>query len=105
MDVCEKEVLCEPGCISDAFDLREPSFYKLLTTVECDDESWKLYTGPVGQCNQLKKFKESKCENETLKLLPYVEETTKLSKKEPSKKSSKKPKSELTVPGASISKK
>ena len=44
-------------------------------------------------------------ENESLKVLPYVEETTKLSKKEPIKKSANKPKIASIFPGASISKK
>ena len=53
----------------------------------------------------MKKIEESKFENELLKVLPYVEETTKLPKKKPIKKSAKKPKSALIIPGASISKK
>ena len=76
-----------------------------MTTVAHDDEIRKIYTVPVGRCNQLTTFEESKCENEPLKVLTYVEETTKLSKKETNKKSSNKPKSELIVPGASTSKK
>ena len=44
-----------------------------------DDDSQKIYTVTVGQCNQQTTFEESKCE--------------------------KKPKSSLIIPGASISKK
>ena len=76
-----------------------------MTTVSRDDESRKKYTAHVGRYNQLKTFEESKCENEPLKVLPYVEEMTKLPKKEPIKKSAKKPKSALIIPSASISKK
>ena len=46
-----------------------------------------------------------KYENELLKVFPYVEETTKLPKKEPSNKSAKKSKSELILTGVYISKK
>ena len=101
----KKEVFCEPGWISDSFELREPQFYKLVTTVTRGDEGRKFYSVPVGQWNQLTTFEESKCENEPFKSLPHVQETTKLLKKEPRKKSAKKPKSSLIVPGASISKK
>ena len=69
------------GFISYAFELREPELYNLVTTVAHDDESLKLYTVPIGRCNQLTNFEESKCENKPLKLLPFVEETTKLLKK------------------------
>ena len=77
----------------------------MVTTVTRDDESQKSYTVPVGQCNKLTTFEESKCENEPLKVLPHVEETKKLSKKEPRKKAVKKPKSSLIIPSTSISKK
>ena len=73
-----------------------------MTTIAHDDEIRKMYTVPVGQCNQLTTFEESKCENEPLKVLTYVEETTKLLKKEPLKKSAKKPKISLIVPGEPI---
>ena len=73
--------------------------------VTSDDENSKTYTVPVGRCNQLTTFEESKYENKILKVLAYVEETNKLLNKEPSKKSAKKPKSALIITGASISKK
>ena len=44
----KKEVLCEPGWICDAFELRAPELYKLVTTITRDDESRKIYTVPVG---------------------------------------------------------
>ena len=72
----KKEVLFEPGWINDVFELREPEFYKLVTTVSHDDEIRKMYTVPVGIWNQLKAFEEAKCDNKILKVLPYVEETT-----------------------------
>ena len=47
---CAKnEVVLETGCISDAFELREPKLYKLVTTVTRDDDSQNIYTAPVGQ--------------------------------------------------------
>ena len=97
--------------------------------ITCDDKNRKFYTVLVGRCNQMTKFDESlsaynsfkylddndgggnigdllkKYETESLNVLPYIEETIKLSKKEPSKKSANKPKNELIVPVASISKK
>ena len=103
-----------------------------MTTITRDDDIRKFYSLPVGRFNQLTTFEESllenhsfwyldgdegddgggnigdllkKYENEPLKILPYVEETTKLLKKEPSKKSAKKPSSALIIPSASISKK
>ena len=105
MNECKKRNLCEPGWVSDAFDLHQPELSKLVTTVKCDDEGRKFYTIPVGQCNQLTTFEGSKFDNELLKVFPYVEEMTKLLKKEPIKKSTKKPKSALIVPVASILKK
>ena len=44
------EVILQPGCISDAFELREPEFYKLVTTLTRDNDSPHFYTVPVGQC-------------------------------------------------------
>ena len=46
----KNEVVLEPGWISDTFELREPEFYKLATTVARDDESPNIYTLPVGRC-------------------------------------------------------
>ena len=45
----KNDVVLEPGCIIDVFELREPEFYKLVTTVTRDDESPNIYTVPVGQ--------------------------------------------------------
>ena len=44
--------------ISGAFELREPEFYKLVTTVTRGDEIRTFYTIPIGQCNQLTIFEE-----------------------------------------------
>ena len=46
----ENEVVLEPGCIGDAFELREPELYKLVTTVTHDDDSPNIYTAHVGRC-------------------------------------------------------
>ena len=83
-------MLLEPRWISDAFELREPEFYKIVKTVTCDDEIRKCYTAPVGRCNQLTTFEESKCEKKPKSAL--IVPVTYISNKEPSKKSYKKPK-------------
>ena len=44
--------MLEPGWISDAFEFPAPIFYKLVTTVTCDDDSQNIFTVPVGRCNQ-----------------------------------------------------
>ena len=48
----KKEVVLQPDWISDAFKLREPEFYKLVTTITRDDKGKKHYTVTVGRCNQ-----------------------------------------------------
>ena len=49
------------------FELDEPEFYKLVTTITRDDESRKFYTVPVGRCNQLKKFEDSLSANHSFR--------------------------------------
>ena len=44
----KNEVLLEAGQISNAFELREPESYKLVTTVTLNDYSKHSYTVPVG---------------------------------------------------------
>ena len=39
-----------PGWICDNFEFREPEFYKLVTTLTCDETKHKTYTVPVGRC-------------------------------------------------------
>ena len=58
----KNEVVLEPGWIIDDFELHEPEFYKLVTTVTHDDEIQNNYTVPVGQCNELTSVNESKYE-------------------------------------------
>ena len=58
----KNEVVIEPGWISNDFELREPEFYKLVTTVTCDDDSPNIYTVPVVRCNKLTSVNESKYE-------------------------------------------
>ena len=43
-------VALEPGWIRDSFEFLEPEFYKLVTTVTCDETKHKNYTVPVGRC-------------------------------------------------------
>ena len=43
-------VALEPGCIHDSFEFREPEFYKLTTTVTCDETKHKTFIVPVGRC-------------------------------------------------------
>ena len=47
----KNDVVLEPSWISDAFEFREPKFYKLVTTVTRDDDSPNIYIVPVGQRN------------------------------------------------------
>ena len=54
----KNEVVLEPGWISDAFEFREPDFYKIVTAVTYDDESQNIYTVPVGRCNQQISFED-----------------------------------------------
>ena len=58
----KNEVLIEPGWISNSFQLHEPQFYKIVTTVTCDDGNLNIYTVPVVQCNELTSVDESKYE-------------------------------------------
>ena len=41
-------VALEPGCIRENFEFRKPEFYKLVTTVTCDETKHKTYTVTVG---------------------------------------------------------
>ena len=59
----EYGVVLEPGWISDAFELREPEFYKLVKTVTIDYDSQNMYTVSVSQCNEQTSDDESKYEN------------------------------------------
>ena len=43
-------VALEPGWIHDNSEFREPEFYKLVTTVTCDETKQKTYTVSVGGC-------------------------------------------------------
>ena len=68
----KNKVLLEPGWISDAFEFREPEFYKLVKTVTYYDESQKHYTVYDGQCNQQKSAEESTYEDkpESVLIIP-----------------------------------
>ena len=44
----KNEVVLEAGWITNAFELREPESYKLVTTVTLNDDSKHIYTVPVG---------------------------------------------------------
>ena len=84
----KNEVVLEPFWISDAFELRESEFYKLVKTVTCDDDSPNIYTIPVGKSDLHTSVDESKYEeiHQNSLICPggYI------SKKEPSKISLKK---------------
>ena len=43
----KNDVVLETCLISDAFELCEPEFYMLVTTVTRDDDSTNIYTVPV----------------------------------------------------------
>ena len=45
----KNEVVLQPGWTSDAFELREPKFYKPKKTVTRDDDSQNIYTVPIGR--------------------------------------------------------
>ena len=49
--------LLEPGCISDAFEFREPEFYKLATTVTRDDDSQKFILYPLEDATNIHQLK------------------------------------------------
>ena len=84
----KNDVILKPGWISDAFELSEPEFYKIVTTVECDDDSKNIYTVPIVQCNlqtSADEYKYEEIHHNTL-ICPGGS----ISKKEPSKISEKK---------------
>ena len=78
----KNKVVLEPGWISDAFQLRESEFYKLVTTVTLDDDSTAIYTVSVGRCNGQTSDDESKYEEKRENALIGPGES--ISKKEPS---------------------
>ena len=43
----KNDVVLEPGCISDAFELRKTELNKLVTTVTRNDDSTNTYAVPV----------------------------------------------------------
>ena len=55
-------VVLKAGSIRDAFEVREPEFYKLVTTVTCDDDSQNMYTATIGRFNEPTSIEESKYE-------------------------------------------
>ena len=59
----KNDVILEPDWISDAFELREPEFYKLVTMVTRDDDSPNMYTVSIGQCYIQTSVDESKYED------------------------------------------
>ena len=78
--------------------MHEPEFYKLVTTVICDDDSKNIYTVPVGRCNKQKSVEESKYEEKSKSALNFSGES--ISKKEPSKIPEKKTMRLYIVSGA-----
>ena len=59
----KNEVVIESGWISNAFELRKPEFYKLVTMVTRDDDSQNVYNVTVGRCNELTSVDGSKYED------------------------------------------
>ena len=53
MTYTKNEIVIEPCWLSNALELREPEFYKLVTMVTRDYDSQNIYTVPVGRCNEL----------------------------------------------------
>ena len=83
----KNDVVLEPGWISDDFELSEPEFYQLVTTVTRDDDGSNIYTVTVEWCDIQISVDESKYEdihhNELIFPGGYI------SKKEPIKISEK----------------
>ena len=79
----KNEVVLQPSWIRDAFEFREPEFYKLVTTVTHDDDSQHAYTVPVERFNKQTSVKESKYEEKRKSALIVPGES--IPKKEPSK--------------------
>ena len=55
------EVELEPGWIRESFEFSEPVFYKLVTTVTCDETQHKTYTVSVGLCAMHTSVYKPKC--------------------------------------------
>ena len=49
----KNQAVLEPGWISDAFELREPEFYKIVTTVTRDDDSQNIHNLRGVSCKTL----------------------------------------------------
>ena len=94
----KNKVVLKLGWISDAFEFRESEFYKLVTTITCDDNSQNIYTVPVGKCNQKTSVEYSKYEEKLKNALIFPCES--ILKKEPSNISEKKTMRLYIVPGA-----
>ena len=58
----KNDVVLEPGCISDTFEIREPKFFKLVIMVTRDDNSPNICIVPVVRCNLQTSVDESKYE-------------------------------------------
>ena len=72
----KNKVSLEKGWISDAFELRETEFYKIVTTVTRDDESQNMYNVLVGRCNIHTSVDETKYEEIHQNALIYPGEYT-----------------------------
>ena len=56
----KNDVILKLSWISGYFQLREPEFYKLVTTVPRDDDSTNIYTVTFGRYNLQTSVNESK---------------------------------------------
>ena len=79
----KNKVVLKLGWISDAFEFREPEFYKLVTTITCDDNSQNIYTVTSGRCNQHTSVEDYKYEEKRKNALIVPDKY--ISKKEPRK--------------------
>ena len=79
----KNEVVLRPGWISDDFEFCEPEFYKIVTTVTCDDNSQNIYNVPIGRWNQQTSVEYSKYEEK--RKIELISPGEYISKKEPSK--------------------
>ena len=94
----KNDVVLEPGYISDSFELREPEFYKIATTVTRDDYIQNIYTLPVVRRNEQTLVDESKYGE--IHQNAWIFPGEYISKKKPIKISEKKTMRLYIVPGS-----
>ena len=98
MDVYEKRSCIRTSLDKGCLDFRKPEFYKLLTTVTCDDDSQHLYNVPIGWWNKQTSVEDSRYKEKRKSALTFPGEY--ISKKEPRKIPEYKTMRLYIVPGA-----